>query len=364
METKTVARRALVWDPYLDTLGGGERYALSVARFLADAGYHTVLVWSDKNIMAEAQRRFGLKLDDISLDTEHFNLLFHKSPLGERKKFMRTFEIIFWVSDGSIPTLFGKTNLLHYQVPFKHINGSRISNWLKLRRVKTVVVNSRFTQKIISRSLHSRKSLVLYPPVELITADDVKHKQPVILNVGRFVSPSHPKRQDVLIDAFRILVANKPAQNWRLILAGGHRGDHASLSVLKLAARDLPVEFAVNPNFAALQQLYRQASIYWHAAGFEVDESKHPEAVEHFGITTVEAMSAQAVPVVINKGGQREIVTPASGILCNSVADLVASTLDLISQPQKLSQLAAGARVRAQDFSQAVFAAKFLEIVK
>src|SRR3989304_5457209 len=162
METKTVARRALVWDPYLDTLGGGERYALSVARFLA-----------------EAQRLFGLKLDDISLDTEHFNLLFHKSPLGERKKFMRTFEIIFWVSDGSIPTLFGKTNLLHYQVPFKHINGSRISNWLKLRRVKTVVVNSRFTQKIISRSLHSRKSLVLYPPVELITADDVKHKQPV-----------------------------------------------------------------------------------------------------------------------------------------------------------------------------------------
>ena len=56
-----------------------------------------------------------------------------------------------------------------------------------------------------------------------------------------------------------------------------------------------------------LRQLYAQARIFWHAAGYgECDE--RPELSEHFGMATVEAMSAGCIPVVINKGGQPEIV--------------------------------------------------------
>jgi hypothetical protein len=47
----------------------------------------------------------------------------------------------------------------------------------------------------------------------------------------------------------------------------------------------------------------------WHATGYGFDAEQYPAKQEHFGMTTVEAMSAGAVPVVLNTGGQREIVT-------------------------------------------------------
>ena len=61
-------------------------------------------------------------------------------------------------------------------------------------------------------------------------------------------------------------------------------------------------------DYEGLMGLYRKAKIFWHATGYGVDEEKEPWKMEHFGITTVEAMSYGAVPVVIDKGGQTEIV--------------------------------------------------------
>jgi glycosyltransferase involved in cell wall biosynthesis len=40
-----------------------------------------------------------------------------------------------------------------------------------------------------------------------------------------------------------------------------------------------------------------------------VNEEKNPENTEHFGITTLEAMATGAIPFVVAKGGQKEIVS-------------------------------------------------------
>lgn len=52
-------------------------------------------------------------------------------------------------------------------------------------------------------------------------------------------------------------------------------------------------------------KLYGEASIFWHACGLG---EKDPHLVEHFGMTTVEAMQNYCVPIVIDGGGQKEIV--------------------------------------------------------
>ena len=73
-----------------------------------------------------------------------------------------------------------------------------------------------------------------------------------------------------------------------------------------IAARpDLPVELKVNIPVSELQEMYRQAGIFWHFCGLLQTE---PALVEHFGMTTVEAMQNGCVPVVFDGGGQREIV--------------------------------------------------------
>jgi len=96
---------------------------------------------------------------------------------------------------------------------------------------------------------------------------------------------------------------------WRLVVAGfsGER-DRAYFEHICAVAASHRVDILSNLFIYDLKELYQKASIFWHAMGLTVDEAKTPLDVEHFGITTVEAMAAGAVPVVIDKGGQREIV--------------------------------------------------------
>jgi glycosyltransferase involved in cell wall biosynthesis len=78
--------------------------------------------------------------------------------------------------------------------------------------------------------------------------------------------------------------------------------------------------------------------------------------MEHFGISTVEAMSAGAAPIVIKKGGQKEIMT---GELVDwtweNPAELVTKTVELIHQPKLLLKIQQLAHQRAQTFNRATF---------
>src|SRR5207248_958897 len=98
---------------------------------------------------------------------------------------------------------------------------------------------------------------------------------------------------------------------WELHLAGSVHSGSASreyLARVKDVARGQPIRIHENLPYADLVRLYDQASLYWHAAGYGIDEEAHPEALEHFGMSTAEAMGRGAVPVVIARGGQLEVV--------------------------------------------------------
>jgi glycosyltransferase involved in cell wall biosynthesis len=113
-----------------------------------------------------------------------------------------------------------------------------------------------------------------------------------------------------------------------------------------------------------LRHLYRQAAIYWHATGLHEDENRHPDRFEHFGITTVEAMSAGAVPVVIGAGGQREVVRDGvDGYWFTDLDGLVARTRELIDNPDRRALMAGSARQAAQRFSVDAFADAVVEEV-
>lgn len=353
--------KALIFDPYFDTLGGGERYTLSVALCLQEKGYEVVLAWPNNDFLEKAQERFGLVLKDLKCSAKLYDLFIKKTPLPIKFQILRSFDLIFYVSDGSIPTLFGKKNLLHYQVPFTKINRFKLFNQTKLLTIDKIVVNSRFTQNVIDKTLGVKKSVVIYPPVDTTSFNPQTVKKNQILNVGRFVSPSHPKRQDVLIDSFKQFSPSHP--DWELVLAGGHHGDDAPLEALKKLASGSKIKFMVNPTHDEIIKLFNESKIYWHAAGYEVDEEINPESVEHFGIVTVEAMAAGLVPIVIGKGGQKEIVDLDSGFLCQTIDDIVIHTEELIKNPDQLKTYSQQCVLRAQTYSQERFFQDFSRLV-
>lgn len=349
-------KKALIFDPYLDTLGGGERYTLTFAIGLQKEGYRVEVAWPDQNIFAKAEERFGLDLSEIKINKKAYSLFTQKSGFIQKLFFTLRYNLIFWVSDGSLPFLFSRRNLVHFQVPFTVLGGNPLVNQIKSLFIHKFVYNSRFTASVHEKHLPQNKSIVLYPPID-IDSFVPGRKEDIILSVARFDSPSHSKRQDVLIDAFKILHQKYPA--YELLLAGGSRGDSDTLEKLKTQAGDLPVKFIVNPDFTKLKSLYSKAKFFWHAAGFEIDETIEPEKVEHFGMTTVEAMAAGCIPVVIAKGGQKEIVTTGTGILCNSPEEMAKETISLIKGNQNiLSDISVKAQARSKDFSTSEFEKK------
>jgi glycosyltransferase involved in cell wall biosynthesis len=218
-----------------------------------------------------------------------------------------------------------------------------------------ILANSRYTQRWIERLWH-RQSGLLHPPVRMATRGE---KAPVILSVGRFFLPGtgHNKKQLDMVGAFRALVARGGADGWEYHLVGGCADEHRPyLDQIREAASGLPVVLHPDASGAVLGDLYARASIFWHAAGLGEDPERHPDRYEHFGITTVEAMSAGAVPVVIDAAGQVEIVDHGTnGYRFADLDGLVAHTERLIADPSWREVLSHAAERRAREFSWEAF---------
>jgi len=321
-------KKALIVTPYLAHVGGGERYMLSAASAISSLGMQVYFAWESAQDIEKIALTLGIELPEFRLDKSVSSLYFAKNPL-KMWQATRNYDLVLYLSDGSIPLLGGKKNLIHFQVPFHGVNGRSPKNFLKKKLINNFIVNSGFTKKIIDAE-YGISSRIVYPPVTEIGMP--LHKENLILSAGRFEPTPNIKKQDVLIEAFRQF--SNQNSSCQLVLAGA-AGESSSLWVDKLMeqAKGLKISFAVNAPHEKLLDLYRRATIYWHAAGFGVNENTAPELVEHFGITTAESISAGCIPLVVPSGGQREIVED-NHFHWESTNELVEKSLAIIADPQ------------------------------
>ncbi|MGE5042380.1 MAG: glycosyltransferase, partial [Candidatus Levyibacteriota bacterium] len=255
---------------------------------------------------------------------------------------------------------------VHFQRPLEHVKPSVFTR-LKIKRVSSFFCNSAFTKHFIDKTF-GIYSQILYPPVELFPKKIPK--QNIILHVGRFrvvertVGMRDFKKQYLMLDVFKEMV-DEGLTGWKFVMAVSVQDkDRDAFAELKNGAKGYPVEFEVNKTNSQLWEFYAKAKIYWHASGYGEDLEKNPEYAEHFGISTVEAMGAGAVPVVINAGGQKEIVTDGkNGLLWDSLEELKKRTLELIGSEAQLEKLSQQAKKRAEDFSKEAFEKKIKGLI-
>jgi len=326
--------RAAIYNPYLDTLGGGERYSLAFALALSEAGYKVDVAWKSASIKKRLEDRFGLDLSGVNF-------------IRDIKK-GDGYDVCFWVSDGSIPLLRARKNFLHFQVPFQNVNGKTLLNKMKLFRIEKIICNSHFTKKFID-SEYGVDSLVIYPPVSVAKMKP-KRKKNWILFVGRFSQLTQAKNQHILVRNFKKLYRTFP--DWELVLAGGTEvGAKDYLHKLEREIEGFPIKIIKSPTFKEIVDLYGQSKIFWSAVGFGAKEEKEPQKVEHFGITLVEAMAAKVAPVVFSAGGYKEIVTDGKdGFLWKSEGELLKKTKILIEDKVKYNALVENASVSSQKY--------------
>ncbi len=347
--------KVAIYSPYLDTLGGGERYMMTLVETLLQENQvdllldaHLYLLDTDK-LIKDISERFGLDLANINLV---------KAPMGkdtnsiERTLFLTKYDLLIYLTDGSIFYPTATKNILHIQSPIMGQAAKNIWGKLKLSGWDLIIYNSEFTKNNCQK-FWPLKSEVLYPPVDTKSIK-VLAKKKNIISVGRFFGFLKDKKHSVLIQAFKEIYKDKEMESWSLNLVGSAGdGDKTYLDELKKEAKGLPVIFFPNLEREKLIKLYGESSIYWHAAGFEEED---PTRMEHFGISTVEAMAGGCVPIVIAKGGQVEIVEDKkNGILWNSLEQLKVDTIGLLKDREKMERFSKEAIKRADFFTKQKF---------
>jgi GT2 family glycosyltransferase/glycosyltransferase involved in cell wall biosynthesis len=365
--TRTGARpspTAAVYMPHPLTPGGAESYLLNVAAILARR-YRVSLVTPHRYANLRLRNLGGeLRIDLSDLKTITSEEFFAADPP----------DVMVAMDRRICPGVEGrgKVNIYCCQFPFKMAVKCAGERRSFLDRYQTILVDSEYTRAHVYANLSayrlpSRPIAVVAPPVRQV-AGDAAAKKPIILSVGRFLLGGHSKRHDALIAVFKS-IASRFQQRVELHIAGSwtpvleHMGSWAELMA---SAEGFPIHFHFNPSAKLLDELYRDAAVYWQGTGLGADLVAEPEEAGHFGISLVEAMSAQAVPFSLNAGAPREIVSHGeNGFLYGTTEELAERTLQFFTAgTDRRQRLGAAAGARAADFSREKFTNRINDLVE
>lgn len=335
-------KKICVYTPYDLVPGGGERYLLTVAEYFLTQKYDVFLALDEiysRLRLKQMERELGLSLEGLNITTYN----------NETKA---DFDIFIAMGNSIVPPVLplGKFNIYICQFPFPQEESWIEENAPNLGKYDKVIVYSNFVlnnYKKLSKKygLPDIPVEVVYPPCgnknsNIAYQNDKLNKKindkVIILTVGRFFTEGHCKRQDFLIESFIEMTDKHSLEDVELHIAGSIHptkdGRDFFAYLQKMAGGRKNIFLYGNIEAPALQELYERADIYWHAAGINVNPAEHPEMLEHFGITIVEAMSSGCIPVVINKGGPAEIVRDGiDGYCFDSKDELIEHTVKLIN---------------------------------
>jgi len=367
-----------LYNPFWSTFGGGEKYTVALAKALSQIPEIYVTLLSDDTRIQKADLE---RFSQVDLRNINFRII-HSS--NELDRITRSAGAFICLSNFKSVKSAAQRHIQLLQIPYGKINAASIFTKIFKGRLREaakdpfrlqmlsfsrrdadiVITNSRFVSDTLEKNF-GIESHVLHPPIQDFSLQGFSKKN-LILSVGRFFGGLYnDKRYDVLTDAFR-RVSSSDLRGWEYHKVGNastHSSTEKMLHSLRERNKNYPVYFHVNCALELLHQLYNEATVFWHAAGYEVDEDLHPEKVEHFGMTTVEAMSAGCIPVVIRKGGQKEIVLDTvNGFAWSTIDELIGHSVEIARGSVPLAEIRQNARKRFEDFNLERFRQRAVEI--
>lgn len=348
-------KKVALYDPYLDTLGGGEKHILSIIQVFEEQGYEVSIFW-DTNLTQDLQNKLNLTFKKIAFIPE----IFPHGGILKKIQELSSFDAFFYVTDGSYFISSSKKNYVFCMVPDKKLYKMSLTNKLKTFNY-SFISNSKFTQKWLFK--WGIKSDALYPYISDDFFVNSLPKEKQILSVGRFFPHLHSKNHAQIIETF--LKFHRLHPDFKLVLAGGMKMDDRPYvdNLLKQVNGNSSISIRVNIPYKELVWLYRKSMFYWHFTGLGVNEQEHPEKTEHLGLTPLEAMASNSLVFCVNKGGPKEIIQDnKTGFLFDTQEELIAKTSALIHNPAQYNEIQKKAYEFARkEFSYSMFKKRVIQ---
>lgn len=390
-------KKVLVLSPYIPTLGGGEKHMGTMCQFIEryynDNVHIDILVHDYNDIhvddpnyttIEDINHQFGLDLKCTNIKKVQLPKEYGFIQRAKNRVYLsncgKDYDIFINFKFNSFEFGTAKTNLYACMFPQQRLTlrAPLWRKWYAAMRDKrfydsydAFIANSYYTYGWLERYWGKHpKNKMIYPPVFSRADIDQRYreekKENIIVSVGRFFVGGHCKRQVDMARFFLNHMDELGDFQYHLIGAvSNYPDDLRYLNKVKRLARISGGRIVVHENasYDELIDLYQKAKVFWHAAGYGSDDTRQPENMEHFGITTVEAMSYGAVPVVIKRGGQTETVNDnVDGFHWETESECIEKTVKLIRDDAMRKDMAQRASKRADDYSVETFFKKNEEL--
>jgi len=317
-----------ILSDHFDHLGGGVTHSFKIIEFLKEFYSCDVYISGTAKTVKWAQ-------DYLNIDTKDVNFIPYRQGIGERYNYL-FLNISHWRAE--------RTEALkqYMLVFFPQFDFPRYDY--------NFIANSEYTKENIIEKWRGKESAitVIYPPIMTSSFVPGKNKKNYILHVSRISKPrpEADKGHRQMIRTFKEMV-DGGLKNWEFHLVGQVQDTDYHRELVSMAT-GYPITIHESLPFDELKKLYAESKIYWHLTGITMPSEAG--AQEHFGMTTVEAMSAGCVPVSLSTGGQPEIITNGSGFLVDNLRGLVVRTEELIKDSNKLKKMSDKAIERSKLF--------------
>ncbi|MEZ6056554.1 MAG: glycosyltransferase [Planctomycetaceae bacterium] len=205
--------------------------------------------------------------------------------------------------------------------------------------------------ELSSRQIGDRVSSVLYQPVPVPprpthwTGETRWLRDRMV--VGRICTPTSRKWPVELIPFYQELAASCRSIDWEFVGCPTILQDDLRRACLGRAV--------FHPaSWGARSHLWRWDAMLYH----------HPTLSETFGRTCAEAMRAGCIPIVDDRGGFREQVTPKTGLLCRQTSEFVTALMTLQSRSRRWVMQRQATQMAHDRFSLQAFSVAFRELLR
>jgi O-antigen biosynthesis protein len=356
-----------IYDHAFHFAGGGQKYAAKLAEILQDR-YEITYIINKKCSFSKYKEWFDIDLSGCRQKVIEIPFFEQKNSVYIDERMVinepdNPFDIISEESKNY--DIFINANMLTKVKPRSavsificHFPDREKERFFQVDNYDYIITNGKYPSCWLKKRWGFQTSLILYPPVDMMCNEPcLKTKQPIILSSARFVSGGSKKQFD-MIKIFEDICNNDARihNTWSLVLAGGvdPRDDY-----LKQIQKEINswnsgnIILKPDVTYSELKELYRNAAIFWHACGLN---ETAPHLIEHFGMTTVEAMQNYCDPIVFDGGGQKEIVDHGvNGLRFRTADELKEFTLSMMNNEQERENIANKAIEKSKIYSSEIF---------
>lgn len=291
---------AAIFNKYWNTMGGGEKHALAIAKILSET--HEIYLLGEEDF-------------DENYLKKYFSMNFKsRKYISKCIDSKTTLYFDVFINSTFCSNLISLCPKSFYLVSFPHKNINK--RFLKSYKF---FHNSNFTKKWAFKYWGNHENKILYPVTDIKSFEkeklenekSIKKSNKNFISIGRFTKNGHKKNQHFILKTFeRFLETTK--ENYNLFLIGSlDYSSHEDLLYFRGLEKTKSRNIHLLPNldYKKLIEYLSISKFYIHATGIDINHNLNPHKLEHFGITIIEALIYEIYPIVYEKGGPAETLS-------------------------------------------------------